>query len=49
MHSRMYTLGGIRKTLDQDTLKKYKKLFEKYFLKSLTSRLTDYSNKNLKL
>jgi len=40
----MYTLGEIRKTLDQDTLKKYKELFQKYFLKSLTSRLTDYSN-----
>jgi len=40
----MYTLGTIRKTLDQDTLEKYKELFEKYFLKSLTSRLTDYSN-----
>ena len=39
----MYTLGGIRKTLDNETLQKYKKLFEKYFLKSLTSRLTDYS------
>jgi len=40
----MYTLGKVRKTLDQNDLKKYKGLFEKYFLKSLTSRLTDYSN-----
>jgi phospholipid transport system substrate-binding protein len=40
----MYTLGGIRKTLHQDDLEKYKELFKKYFLKSLTSRLTDYSN-----
>ena len=40
----MYTLGSVRKSLDQDTLTKYKELFEKYFLKSLTSRLTDYSN-----
>ena len=39
----MYTLGGIRKTLDNETLQPYKKLFEKYLLKSLTSRLTDYS------
>jgi len=39
----MYTLGDIRKTLDQGTLEKYKDLFEKYFLKSLTSRLTDYA------
>ena len=35
----------VRKTLDQNTLEKYKELFEKYFLKSLTSRLTDYSDK----
>ena len=40
----MYTLGELRKTLDENTLKNYKKLFEKYFLKSLTSRLTDYSS-----
>ena len=40
----MYTLGSIRKTLNQNTLKKYRELFEKYFLKSLTSRLTDYSD-----
>lgn len=39
-----YTLGSIRKTLDQSTLKKYQELFKKYFLKSLTSRLTDYSD-----
>jgi len=45
----MYTLGEIRKTLDQETLKKYKKLFEKYFLKSLTSRLTDYSKNNFEI
>ena len=40
----MYTLGNVRKTLDQETLKRYEELFKKYFLKSLTSRLTDYSN-----
>ena len=39
----MYTLGNVRKTLDEETLKEYKKLFEKYFLKNLTSRLSDYS------
>ena len=39
----MYTLGAIRKTLDENMLEEYKDLFEKYFLKSLTSRLTDYS------
>jgi phospholipid transport system substrate-binding protein len=45
----MYTLGNIRKTLDQNTLKKYQVLFEKYFLKSLTSRLTDYSEQEFKV
>ena len=45
----MYTLGGIRKTLDQESLKKYKKLFKKYFLKSLTSRLTDYSEQKFEV
>ena len=40
----MYTLGDIRKSLDDVTLNTYNNLFEKYFLKSLTSRLTDYSS-----
>tara|TARA_Y100001958_G_scaffold104531_1_gene72917 strand:- start:239 stop:838 length:600 start_codon:yes stop_codon:yes gene_type:complete len=40
----LYTLGDIRKTLDKETLTRYQSVFEKYFLKSLTSRLTDYSN-----
>ena len=45
----MYTLGQIRKTLDQDVLNKYKNLFQKYFLKSLTSRLTDYSEQQFEV
>ena len=45
----MYTLGPTRKSLDQATLAKYKNLFEKYFLKSLTSRLTDYSSQKFKV
>ena len=45
----MYTLGPIRKTLDQLTLEKYQSLFEKYFLKSLTSRLTDYSSQKFEV
>ena len=40
----MYTLGDARKTLDKDTLNRYNKLFERYFLKSLTSRLNDYAS-----
>ena len=45
----MYTLGDIRKSLDENNLKKYKTLFEKYFLKSLTSRLTDYSSQKFEV
>ena len=45
----MYTLGGKRKTLDEETLQEYKGLFEKYFLKSLTSRLMDYSDQNFEV
>tara|TARA_B100001123_G_C15263291_1_gene1007415 strand:- start:412 stop:1014 length:603 start_codon:yes stop_codon:yes gene_type:complete len=39
-----YTLGKYRKELNEDQLKEYTELFEKYFLKSFTSRLTDYSD-----
>ena len=45
----MYTLGSIRKTLDQNNLERYKDLFEKYFIKSLTSRLTDYSDQKFEV
>ena len=38
-----YTLGNYRKQLSDDQMKTYAVLFEKYFLKSFTSRLTDYS------
>jgi len=39
-----YSLGNYRKKLNDEQLKKYLTLFEKYFLKSFTSRLTDYSD-----
>ena len=39
-----YTLGKKRKEISPDQLEKYEKLFQKYFLKSFTSRLTDYSD-----
>jgi len=45
----MYTLGAFRKTLDKSVLEKYKGLFEKYFLKSLTSRLSDYSSQKFEV
>jgi phospholipid transport system substrate-binding protein len=39
-----YTLSRKRKEISSEELKKYEKLFEGYFLKSFTSRLTDYSD-----
>ena len=39
-----YTLGSKRKELTPEELKKYEEIFKKYFLKSFTSRLTDYSD-----
>ena len=38
-----YSLGKYRKELNDEQLKEYLTLFEKYFLKSFSSRLTDYS------
>ena len=39
-----YSLGKKRKDITPDQLKKYEELFQKYFLKTFTSRLTDYSD-----
>jgi len=39
-----YTLGSYRKELSDDQKEEYSILFEQYFLKSFTSRLTDYSD-----
>ena len=38
-----YTIGKYRKELNDQQLKEYLELFEKYFLKTFSSRLTDYS------
>ena len=40
----LYTLGELRKSSDEQTVIKYQNAFQKYFLKTLTSRLTDYSS-----
>ena len=40
----LYTLGPIRKSIDEEQKTKYTKLFEQYFLKSFSSRLTEYTN-----
>ena len=39
-----YTLGIKRKSLSGEEKKRYIKLFEKYFLKSFSSRLAEYTN-----
>ena len=39
-----YTLGNYRKELSDKQMEEYLDLFEKYFLKTFTSRLTDYSD-----
>ena len=40
----LYTLGELRKSSNESDISNYQKAFEKYFLKSLTSRLSDYSS-----
>ena len=44
-----YTLGNYRKELTDEQKEKYAVLFEKYFLKSFTSRLTDYSDPKIEV
>jgi len=39
-----YSIGKYRKNFNEEQLNEYLSLFEKYFLKSFTSRLTDYSD-----
>ena len=39
-----YSLGAARKELDDNQKKQYLDLFEKYFLKSFSSRLAEYTN-----
>tara|TARA_B100000902_G_C27254765_1_gene887213 strand:+ start:1002 stop:1583 length:582 start_codon:yes stop_codon:yes gene_type:complete len=39
-----YSLGSIRKTLNDNQKKQYLILFENYFLKSFSSRLSEYTN-----
>ena len=45
----LYTLGELRKSSSKETLNKFQEAFKNYFLKSLTSRLTDYSNKKFEI
>ena len=39
-----YSLGAHKKNLTKIQLEEYKKVFSKYFLKSFSSRLAEYSN-----
>ena len=45
----LYTLGELRKSADKTDIKNYNIIFEKYFLKSLTSRLSDYSSSKFEI
>ena len=45
----LYTLGELRKSTDKNILENYQEAFKKYFLKSLTSRLTDYSTNKFEI
>ena len=45
----LYTLGELRKSSSQDDITRYQKSFQQYFLKSLTSRLSDYSSSKFEI
>jgi len=45
----LYTLGELRKSSSDEDISTYQKSFRKYFLKSLTSRLTDYSSSKFEI
>ena len=44
-----YTLGAYRKKITDNQIKQYETLFEKYFLKSFSSRLAEYSNPEIEV
>ena len=44
-----YSLGAHRKNLSKDELKEYEKVFTEYFLKSFSSRLSEYSNPEIEV
>ena len=44
-----YSLGSARKNLDDNQKKEYLKLFENYFLKSFSSRLSEYTNPKIEV
>ena len=44
-----YSLGAARKSLNENQKKTYSGLFEKYFLKSFSSRLAEYTNPEIEV
>ena len=45
----LYTLGELRKSSSEKDISNYQRSFKKYFLKTLTSRLTEYSSSKLEI
>lgn len=45
----LYTLGELRKSAGETEILDYQNSFKKYFLKSLTSRLSDYSSSKFEI
>ena len=45
----MYTLGSYRKNLNENQKEKYETLFREYFLKTFSSRLSEYSNPEIQV
>ena len=45
----LYTLGKYRKNINENQKVRYNNLFEKYFLKSFSSRLAEYSNPKIEV
>ena len=45
----LYSLGSYRKELSDEEMQQYRKLFEKYFLISFSSRLSDYSDPKIEV
>ena len=44
-----YSLGSVRKNLNENQKEQYLNLFEKYFLKSFSSRLSEYTNPKIEV
>ena len=44
-----YSLGSARKNLNDNQIQKYFNLFEEYFLKSFSSRLSEYTNPKIEV